>query len=216
MNMPGMRGPALQTSRRCVVIALAVGAALLAGCGLAQTPPQVLGPTAWRLTVSPIEPAAGIKAEVTMQRIDDLGRPLWATSDDVPPHARARELTSDTVVWAGTAQVDSRGRWVAPMIFPAPGRWQVVLDEAIDRRVPVREHVRLPWPPVDQYAPDQVVRDAIGKEELMLVIKVIPDRGPIVWWLRTHLIEVFGMVVILTASVVSYLLRGRLLSRVER
>ena len=195
--------------------ALLLSLGLLAGCGLWQQPPVVLGPTAWRLTVSPVEPAAGITAEVTMQRSDEQGRPLRATADDVPPHARARELTSGVVVWSDPAQVDGRGTWKALLIFPTPGRWQVVIHEAIDPKVPVRESVRLPWPSADRYAPDQVVRDAIGQEELALLITVIPDRGPLLWWLRTHLLELFGVAVILVASVLSFLLRGRLLPQRE-
>ncbi|MBI4497182.1 MAG: hypothetical protein HY689_04700 [Chloroflexi bacterium] len=196
--------------------ALLLGMGLLAGCTPGPRPPEILGPTAWRLTLSPIEPAAGIPAEVTMQRMSEDAQPLRATPDAPAPYARARELTSDLVIWSEPARVDGRGVWVAPITFPMPGRWQIVLHEAIDPTLPVRGNGWLPWPSVERFGPQQVVRDAIGREELSLLITVIPDRGPILWWLRTHLLEVFGVAIVLTASVVSYLLRNRMVVQRER
>lgn len=199
-----MKAPA-----RALLPALAVALVVAAAaCAFADPPPAVLGPAKWQLTVSPQEPAAGIPAEVTLQQFgpDGKRRPYGLVMP--VPVVRALDLTTGREVTAIPRAIDHRGAWLFDLVFPTPGRWQIGFNPTPRTTFTDASAEPLRWPMPPAAAPT-VVRDAVGDANLSLVVTVIPDRGPILWFLRTRMLEVTGVIVILIASVASYTFQQR-------
>ncbi|MCX6021325.1 MAG: hypothetical protein NTZ05_06280 [Chloroflexi bacterium] len=180
----------------------AIGAACTS---MPAEPPQVGAPR-YRLTVSPQEPAAGITAEVTVMRIGDDGKPLHFNFVMPVPQVRARSLEATAPAMALPRTIDNRGAWLYDLVFTAPGRWQVAFAPATATATASPLDAVWPVPPV---AAPAILRDAVGDDGLSLALQVAPDRGPILWWLRTHPLEFGGFVLILIASVGSYIAQQR-------
>lgn len=191
-----------------LVLPLTLVTLLASACGLGEAPPAVLGPAQWQLTVSPQEPAAGIEAEVTLQRLGPDGKRIPFGLVMPVPAVRARDLDSGLEVPAVPRAIDHRGAWLFDVTFPAPGRWQIAFSPGKLPQPGLIAASPVTWPAAPVVAP-AILRDAVGDASVSLVVQVIPDRGPILWFLRTHILEATGVVVILLASVVSYIYRQR-------
>lgn len=184
-------------------------ALVAAACTDGGDPAQFgVGPSRWQLTISPQEPAAGIKAEVALQQFgpDGRRRPYSLVSSTPIPTVRALSLDGAGMEWAKPREIDHRGAWMYDIVLPSEGRWQIAFDPVGLPMTEAQSTYR--WPTLPNRI-SGVVRDAVGDENISLLVTVIPDRGPILWWMRTHMLEVGGFIFILTASVVSYVIQRR-------
>jgi hypothetical protein len=133
MSMAGPRTKEIRMSARMVIVGVLV--ALASGCGSGSSGPTITVQAARTYHLAGFGPTTGIKAGrptlVSFQIVQPDGRPLTRYRHGSGPHNGVDLVivrSDDSHLLYEDTDIHAGGRISQPVVFPAPGRYRVVID----------------------------------------------------------------------------------------